>query len=88
MKVADANTVVRKPGEPPVFGAVVGSVKPSSPGDRAGIKVGDIITVIGQKRINNVVDLEEALAAISSGGRVPVTYYREDTPYKSELVFS
>lgn len=88
MSVADANSAARKPGETPVFGAVVGSVKPSSPGDKAGIKTGDIITVLGQKRINNVVDLEEALAAVSPGGKVPVTYYRGETPYKSEFVFS
>ena len=88
MKVADASSVARKSGEPPVFGAVVGSVTPSSPGDRAGIRTGDIITVIGQRRVNNVVDLEEALASLSSSKRVPVIYYRDDTPHKAELVFN
>lgn len=87
MKVADADTASRKPGEPPVFGVVVGSVTPSSPGDRAGIKTGDIITLIGQQRVNNVADLEQALTSFSSGSRVPVTYYRDDTPHKTELVF-
>jgi S1-C subfamily serine protease len=87
MKVADADAAARKPGEPPVFGIVVGSVTPSSPGDRAGIKTGDIITVIGQQRVNNVADLERALASFSSGSRVPITYYRNDTPHKSELLF-
>ena len=88
MKVADANSAARKPGEPPVFGVLVGSVTPSSPGDIAGIKTGDIITVIGQKRIDNVVDLEQTLGSVTSGSRVPVTYYRGDNPLKSELVFS
>ena len=88
MRVADANSAARKPGEPPVFGVLVGTVTPSSPGDIAGIKNGDIITVIGQKRIDNVVDLEQALDSYASGNRVPVTYYRGDNPLKSELVFS
>jgi glutaredoxin-like YruB-family protein len=88
LKVADAGNAARKPGEPPVFGAMVGAVKPASPGDRAGLATGDIITVIGQKRINNVADLEEALSALGTGNRVSVTYYRNDTPHKSELVFS
>ena len=88
MKVADTNSVARKLGEPPVFGVLVGTVAPSSPGDIAGIKTGDIITVIGQKRINNVGDLEQALGSFTSGSRVPVTYYRGENPLKSELVFS
>ena len=88
MKVADANSGARKPGEPPVFGVLVGSVIPSSPGDIAGIQTGDIITVIGQKRIDNVVDLEQALASSTSGSRLPVTFYRGDNSFKSELVFN
>jgi S1-C subfamily serine protease len=88
MKVADAGDASRKPGEPPVFGALVGSVASSSPGDKAGLVPGDIITVIGQTRINNVADLEVALSAIGTANRVSVTYYRNDQPYKSELVFS
>jgi S1-C subfamily serine protease len=88
MKVADASNVARKPGEPPVFGALVGTVTPSSPGDKAGLATGDIITVIGQKRINNVADLEEALNSLKTENHVPVTYYRNDKPFKSELIFS
>ena len=87
MKVADAGSTARKPGEPPVFGALVGAVAPSSPGDKAGLVSGDIITVVGQKRINNVADLEDALSALGTQNRVPVTYYRNDKPYKSELIF-
>ena len=88
MKVADAGSAARKPGEPPLLGVLVGSVTPSSPGDMAGIKTGDIITVIGQKRINNVAELEEVLSSYASNSRVPVTYYRDDNPLKSELIFS
>jgi S1-C subfamily serine protease len=88
VKVADAGKTTRRPGEPPVFGVLVGAVTPASPGDRAGLTTGDIITVIGQKRINNVSDLEDALSALGTRNRLPVTYYRKDQMYKSELVFS
>ena len=88
MTVTDAGNTSRKPGEPPVFGALVGTVESSSPGGNAGLAPGDIITLIGQKRINNVADLEDSLGAIGTGSRVPVTYYRNDQPYKSELIFS
>jgi glutaredoxin-like YruB-family protein len=88
LKVTDAGKANRRPGEPPVFGVLVGAVTPASPGEKAGLTTGDIITVIGQKRINNVVDLEDALSALGTGGRMPVTYYRNDQLHKSELIFS
>jgi glutaredoxin-like YruB-family protein len=86
LKVADAGNISRNPGEPPVFGALVGSVAPSSSGYKAGIKTGDIITSINQKRINNVTELEQTLKSFTPGSRVPVTYYRGDKAIKSELV--
>lgn len=85
LQVTDASSIARKAGEPPLLGALVGSVAPSSGGGRAGIKAGDIITSINGKRINNVAELEEALSAISSGNRIPVTYYRGDSAIKSEI---
>ena len=85
LKITDAGTISRKPGEPPVFGALVGSVAPSSSGDKAGIKTGDIITSINKKRINNVDELEQVLKSLPSGGRVPVTFYRGEEAIKSVI---
>lgn len=86
LKVTDASTVTRKPGEPPLFGALVGSVAPSSSGDRAGIRTGDIITSINQKRINNVAELEQTIKSFPPGSRIPVTYYRGDKAIKAEII--
>ena len=86
LKVTDADRAAREPGEPPVFGAVVGSVAPSSPGERVGIQAGDIITSIGNKRVNNVAELEEILRSLVSSNRVPVTYYRGEKAIKAELI--
>lgn len=86
LKVADASRKERQPGEPPVFGTLVGSVVPSSPGERAGIKAGDIITEINRKRVNNAAELERIVGSLTSGSRVPVTFYRNEQAIKSELV--
>ena len=85
LKVTDASTIKRKPGEPPLLGAVVGAVAPFAPGERAGIRVGDIVTSINRKRINNTVELEESIRTLSPGTRVPITYYRGEQAIKSEL---
>lgn len=86
LKVTDASSVNRKPGEPPIFGALVGSVAPSSSGERAGIRTGDIITSINQKRINNVAELEQTIRSSTPGSRIPVTYYRGEEAIKSEII--
>jgi len=85
LKVTDASTVTRKPGEPPVFGALVGSVAPSSSGEQAGIRAGDVITAVNQQRINNVAELEQVIKSSSGVSRVPITYYRGEEAIKSEI---
>ena len=86
LKVTDASTVARKPGEPPLFGALVGSVSPSSPGEKAGIRAGDVITAVNRQRINNVAELEQALKSLPNGNRIPITYYRGEEAVKSEIL--
>jgi glutaredoxin 3 len=86
LKVADASRMVRKSGEPPVFGAAVGSVAPSSPGERAGIKAGDIITSINRVRVNNAGELERVIGTLSAGSRAPVVFYRGDQANRSEFI--
>jgi glutaredoxin 3 len=86
LKVTDASRISRKTEEPPVFGAVVGSVAPSSPGERAGIRAGDIITSINQKRINNVAELEEVLGTLTPRNRILITFYRGEEAIRAEIV--
>jgi glutaredoxin 3 len=85
LKVTDAGRIARKRGEPPVFGAAVGSVAPSSLGEHAGIMAGDIITGVNNKHINNVAELEEVLGTLTAGSSVPVTFYRGEKAIKSEI---
>jgi glutaredoxin 3 len=86
LKVADASKVAQKVGAVPVFGALVGGVAPSSPGARAGIRKGDIITEINMRPVRNADDLEKALAKLSAGSRVSILFLRGDKDLRSEVV--
>jgi S1-C subfamily serine protease len=86
LKVADASKVARKLGGLPIFGALVGSVVPSSPGERAGIKEGDIITEMNMRPIRNADDMEKALSNLRTGGRVSIVFLRGEQSLRAEVV--
>lgn len=86
LTVADADAVARKRGLPPVSGAYVGRVATSSPGDRAGLRQGDIVTEINSRAVRTVDDLEEALASLSAGSHVHVSYLRDSERRMAEVV--
>jgi serine protease Do len=86
MKVADVNGSARKPGEPPLFGAIVGTVSPSTPAAQAGFQKGDIITSINRQRINNVSEMEQVIRSMPAGSRIPVTVYRREQPVNLQIV--
>lgn len=86
LKVADASRVAQKVGAVPVFGALVGDVAPASPGERAGIRSGDIVTEINMKPIRNADDLEQALANLTHGSRVTVVLLRGEQRLTAETV--
>jgi S1-C subfamily serine protease len=85
LKVADASKVARKSGAVPVSGAVIGSVSSSSPGERAGLRAGDIITEINMKRINNASDLEKSVTGLVAGNRMSIVFLRDEQTLRSEI---
>jgi S1-C subfamily serine protease len=86
LKVADADRVAQKQGTIPVFGAVVGEVAPGSPGERAGLKAGDIITKVNIWRVANADDLAKALQGLKEGDIVTILFLRGAENRKSEIV--
>jgi len=86
LKVADASKVAQRMGVVPVFGALVGGVAPASPGARAGIREGDIITEINMRPVRNADDLEKALTSLRAGSRVSLLFLRGDKDLRSEVV--
>ena len=85
--VADAASYLAKRGQVPVFGALVGKVAPSSPAERAGLQPGDIITGIGLRTIANAQGVEDALANVEPGARLPVTFQRGERQVTREVAF-
>ncbi len=57
-------------------GASVVSVVPGSAADKAKLRVNDVITAIGDRRVVNVDSLVAAVRDHESGGKVTVTYER------------
>ncbi len=86
LQIADASKIAQKVGMVPVFGAFVGKVTPSSPGDKAGLRQGDIITEVNLHAISNAEDLEKVLAGFTAGNRVMLVFMRGKETLKSEIV--
>ncbi len=61
-------------------GALVSSVMPKDPADRAGIKPGDIIVEFDGKPINEMNDLPRIVAATPPGKKVKVKVLRDGKP--------
>jgi S1-C subfamily serine protease len=73
-KVADASKYAL-PGGRPMEGAYVGGVKPGSPADVAGVRVGDIITEVGGTPVRSADDLSATLGRLNAG-RTSLTLQR------------
>lgn len=74
--VADASRITMKQGGIPIFGAYVGKVAAGSPGQRAGLQPGDIITEINLRSIRNAADVEEALKALQKNSQATLVWSR------------
>jgi len=86
LQIADASKIAQKFGLVPVFGAFIGKVAPSSLGEKAGLRQGDIVTEVNFRPIHNADDLENALSALTSGSRVAIVFLRGQSTLKSEII--
>ncbi len=85
LKVADASKMAQKTGGVPVFGALVGGVAPSSLGERAGLRNGDIIIEMNLKPIRGAEDLEHAMSEVALGSRLTIVYLRGQETLRAEV---
>jgi Zn-dependent M28 family amino/carboxypeptidase len=65
-------------------GMAVGDVVPGGPAQKAGIKGGDVIVRIGEKKVSNIYDFMYALEGRSAGEVIEVEVLREE----EQLVFN
>ena len=77
VSVADASSVSEKLGHGPGEGAYVGKVTHLSPGDKAGLAIGDVIVALGGQAIRNADDLESTLGTLVPGESVSLVYLRD-----------
>ncbi|MDO8491471.1 MAG: PDZ domain-containing protein [Dehalococcoidia bacterium] len=67
-------------------GAYVGRVAPGSPGERAGLRQGDIINELNSRPIHSAHDLEDALSILPPGSRAVIGLLRSQQTLRIELV--
>lgn len=85
--IAHASKITAKRGSGVILGAYVGSVRPGSVAERAGLASGDIVTELNMRHVANADDLEDGLSNLSSGSRFSLVFLRGNTTMTAEGVF-
>lgn len=67
-------------------GAYISEVVPGSPAGVAGIKSGDVIVAINQQKLNQINELDKAVAQYQAGNQVVVTYVRDGKSYDVTMI--
>jgi len=69
-------------------GAVVGTVTPGAPGDKAGLKTGDVITAIDGKPVANADELTMEVIGHSPGSTVTLDVLRNGQPVTEKVTLA
>jgi Do/DeqQ family serine protease len=63
-------------------GAIIDQVTPGAPGDKAGLKMGDVVTAIDGKQVKGMDDLTMEVVAHAPGSTVTLDIVRDGKPMK------
>ena len=66
-------------------GAYIGAVAPSSPGEKARLKAGDVIVNVNDSRVSSASDLEQIIASLRPGSKLALGFVRGGETLKSEI---
>jgi len=66
-------------------GVLVTDVEEDGPAGKAGLKAGDVITAVGDKKVADVDDLHKALRKLDDDEKVSVSYVRKGRPNKADI---
>ena len=72
----------------PAKGAWVSRVMPNSPADKAGVRVGDIITQIDSQKIEGAADVVDYVAGQKVGAKLTIALLREGKASKSQVTLA
>jgi serine protease Do len=69
-------------------GAVVAQLLPGSPAERAGMKVGDIITAVNSSPVKNASDVVNTIGFLRVDSKIVVNVLRKNTPVAMNITLS
>ena len=69
-------------------GAIISQVHPGSPAERSGLKAGDVIVSVGNRRVNNSADLRNVIGLLRVGRKVALEVVRNSQTIKVSAVIT
>lgn len=75
-------------GAPKDSGLLVAEVADGSPAERAGIRVGDVITRFGADKVQDAADILTGIARMSSTRQTSVAIVRDHKPMTLQVTFA
>jgi serine protease Do len=66
-------------------GALIASVDPGGPADKAGLKAGDVVTKFNGKQVTEMNDLPRLVAAAKPGEKATITVWRDGKEQQIEV---